>query len=151
MFDFINRKREFQTLQESFLDHVLKSHGCLSYLVQGRKGIGKSRLIQEFITSIEADKRIASRIPKFRQRLHVIEYECSREASGPYLPFVEISKQMQERQKTFRILKQIGMLAISFLPIHDMIEDFLKLGTAINSGETAEAVQARETRLFRKY
>ena len=151
MFDFINRKREFQTLQESFLDHVLKNRGCLSYLVQGRRGIGKSRLIQEFIAGIEADKRIASQIPKFRQRLHVIEYECSQEASGPYLPFVEISKQMQERQKAFRILRQIGMLAISFLPIHDMIEDFLKLGTAINSGETAEAVQARETRLFRKY
>ncbi|MBN1482317.1 hypothetical protein EH223_08980 [candidate division KSB1 bacterium] len=151
MFDFINRKREFQTLQESFLEHVLRYHGCLSYLIQGRQGAGKTRLIHEFIDSIESDKRLASQIPKFRRRIHVIEYECKKELSTPYQAFVEISKQIQEQQQTFRILKQLGMLAIAFLPIHDIIEDFLKLGNAINSGETEEAIRAKETRLFTKY
>lgn len=151
MFDFINRKREFQTLQESFLEHVLRQRSCLSYLIQGRQGAGKTRLIHEFIDSIESDKRLASQIPKFRRRSHVIEYECKKELSGPYQAFVEISKQIQEKQQTFRILKQLGMLAIAFLPIHDIIEDFLKLGNAINSGETEEAIRTKETRLFTKY
>ena len=151
MFDFINRTREFQTLQESFLDYVVKKRDCLSYLVQGRHGLGKSRLINEFINSIEADKRIASRIPKFRSRMHVIEYECKKEITEPYQPFVRISTQIQEQQKKYRILRQIGMLAISLLPIHDVIEDFMKLGSAINSGESDEAIRARETKLFTKY
>ena len=39
----------------------------------------------------------------------------------------------------------------NIVTIHDVIEDFLKLGNAINSGESAEAVRARETKLFTKY
>ncbi|MBN1558780.1 protein kinase, partial [candidate division KSB1 bacterium] len=151
MFDFINRKRELEALQDSFIGHVLRDRGSLSYLIQGRRGAGKTRLIHEFIAGIESDKRIASRIPKFRSKIHVIEYECKQELTGPYLAFVEISKQIQEQQQTVRILRQAGMLAISLLPIHDMIEDFLKLGNAINSGETEEAIRSKETRLFTKY
>ena len=33
MFDFINRKLEFQTLQDSFVEHVLHDRSCLSYLI----------------------------------------------------------------------------------------------------------------------
>ncbi|MFC1633671.1 protein kinase [Planctomycetota bacterium] len=151
MFAFINRKLELQALQDSFSDQVIRDNSCLSYLVQGREGVGKTRLVHEFIDNVESDKRIASFIPKFQRRVHVFEYECKKEVTGAYQAFVEISKQIKQQRQAFRILKQVGMLAISFLPIHDIIEDFIKLGDAINSGEEKEAIRNKEIRIFRKY
>lgn len=150
-FKFTNREKEFQHLQDSFIEEVIKNRKCLSFLIQGRTGSGKSRLIGEFINRINKDKYIVAKIPKFKKDAHVIRYNCSQEITGPYLPFMEVTKQIKEQTQKYRILRRIGMLLISLLPFHDVIEDLQKLGEEIQTGESEDAVRKHEIKVFQKY
>lgn len=150
-FKFINRDDELYQLQQDFITEVIQHKKCSSYLISGRRGAGKSRLIHEFLNSLEADQRIAVNIPKFRRNVHAIEYACREDGAEPYRPFMEIKDQIERQQKGFRILRYAGMLLISFLPIHDVVDDLRKLVGEIGRGVTEEAIRSKETATFAKY
>ena len=150
-FKFLNRDDELYQLQQDFITEVIQHRKCSSYLISGRRGAGKSKLIHEFINSLEADQRIAVNIPKFRRNVHAIEYACREDVAEPYRPFMEIKDQIERQQKGFRILRYAGMLLISFLPIHDVVDDLRKLVGEIGRGVTDEAIRSKETATFAKY
>ena len=46
-FKFINRDDELYQLQQDFITEIIQQGKCSSYLISGRRGAGKSRLIHE--------------------------------------------------------------------------------------------------------
>jgi|GEM_PF-1191827 serine/threonine-protein kinase len=150
-FDFCDREQELQELIHSFVSEVIKKRRCLSYLVEGRTGIGKSRLIEEFLNEIENNRYIAAKIPHFNRQTNIIEYDCTREQSEPYLPFMEITKQIRAHAQKLRILRRLGMLAISIFPIHDIVDDLQRLAEEIRSGEAEDTIRTKELKVFQSY
>ncbi|HDO23808.1 MAG TPA: tetratricopeptide repeat protein [bacterium] len=151
-FQFYNRENELRVLLEAFELEVVRKKGSLAHLIQGRTGVGKTRLVQEFINRIGEDKSIASRIPNFSQAIHVLHYNCRKESREPYLPFVKITQQIKKRTQKYHILQRIGMLAIALFPFHDVIDDLQKLAEEIESDKSAEdAIRKKEIKIFRKY
>ncbi len=155
-FPLIGRNDELFQLQDSFLHEIIEEKGqkqSLSYLISGRQGIGKTRLVHEFLNSIQSDQRIALHIPRFQKAKHIIEYNCTKGTSRPYQPFIEIQKEIEVQHKTRRILKNLFMLSISWLPInlHDMIEDFEKLHDDISSGVSEDRKTELEIKTHGKF
>lgn len=153
-FQFIGREKELRELQDSFLSQVVRKRFCLAYLIQGRDGVGKSMLIEEFISSIETTKKIAVELPKFSKGTHVIESDCPKETKGPYFPFKEIAEKISERRKKYRIFKRIGMLVLDLMPwfnIRDIFDDAEKLGDEFSSSEKGESARKEEIKRFNGY
>ena len=150
-FKFYNREQELNLLKKSFLNRTVLNKKSHSFIIQGRLGVGKTRTIMEFINSIETDKQIHHKIPKFRQSKNVFIYNCQRDNDEPYQAFIELTKRLEEERKKFRILQRIGMLFISLFQIYDLIDAFEKLSKEINAGESEEAIRLKETKIFNKY
>jgi len=64
-YPFVGRESELADLKAAFIEKVLRGHGCLAYLVQGRKGVGKTRLMMEFLQSVQNDVLLHADIPTF--------------------------------------------------------------------------------------
>ncbi len=124
-YPFVGRKTELEDLQKAFTDKVIKEHRCLAYLVEGRKGTGKTRLIDEFIGSISINKHLHAQIPAFDERKHVIRYQCAESEGKAYQPFESITNQLQKWQKVRFILVKLGMVVLAIFNV-DTIFTYLK-------------------------
>ena len=93
-YPFVGRESELKDLQRSFAEKVLHQRGSVAYLVQGRPGIGKTRLVKEFMKSIHTDVLLHSEIPEFDEQKHVITYDCAESEGTPYEPFERITNEI---------------------------------------------------------
>ena len=155
-FKFTGREEELFELQDIFIKEIIEQKNqkkCLSYLISGHHGVGKTRLIREFLNSLQVDQRIAIHIPRFRKEKHVIEYTCTKDIVKPYQPFIEIQREIELQYKTRRILKNLFMLSISWLPInlHDMIEDLEKLREDLSGGISDDRTAELEVKTHGKF
>lgn len=151
-FDFYDRRGEVDMLLEAFEGEVIKNHRCLSYLIQGRLGVGKSRFVHEFINNIENKIHIAGRIPKFRKDKNVIEFTCSEHDKKYFKAFIDMEKQRYSRARQLRILRRIGMVLLTFVNIvYDFIDAFEKLAEEIKESEDSDSIRQHKIKLFNSY
>ena len=62
---FIQRTEEIERLISIFKDEVISRKTCASVYLSGRLGVGKTRLIHEFIERVLVDNSIMTSIPNF--------------------------------------------------------------------------------------
>jgi tetratricopeptide (TPR) repeat protein len=149
---FLDREQEINDLTDAFLNKVIKQHRCAAFLITGRTGIGKTKLIHEFMAKIESDEKLAFHVPHFRRYKHAIEYLCQEKGGvEPYLAFIDLKKKMEQQQKHFKLFQLIFMLLISVLPIHDLVDDLNRLVEEMKTNASSEGVRRKELRIFSRY
>ena len=82
-YKFFNRLAELKELLKSFETRILKERRTLGYIIKGRLGVGKTRLVEEFIDKLQ-DVEIMSEIPAFDPSRNIIRYSCEAQDSDPY-------------------------------------------------------------------
>ena len=149
-FKYIKRTKEIHTIQQGFYN-IVSNRSSNSFIIQGRNGVGKTRFIEEFFSSIENDKYIMNQIPEFLSEKNIIRYSCNQVQASPYQPFIEITKQINQKARAHRILMRFGMLLISLFPFHDAIDDLQKLGSEISETNLSDNAKKKELKIFQKY
>lgn len=147
-YDFVGREIELDKLKNDFDNTVVKSKKCLSYLIQGRKDVGKTELVEQFLNNIENDIGLKSEIPKFNRERNVIHYHCTAENKTKYAPFIKIRKKIEQRTKLLKIFYGIVNVIIASVGINDLIKEIQKLVGTL-TGTTPTNVD--EVKEFNKY
>ena len=154
-YEFYGRESELQELLTSFDDIVIKKKKCLTYLIQGREGIGKTRLITEFIKNINSNIGLRSDIPKFDLKKNVISYTYDQKSNVPYSALQEIKQKIIEREKFFRIISSFFsiLLAIPIIGVNDLIEAGKKFWRNIKGGIQDSEIEKskQDIKIFNKY
>jgi len=155
-YNFFGREVEQERLKNDFDDKVVKGKKCLSYLIQGRKEIGKSELVNKFIDEIELDIGLKSEIPKFNRERNVISYKCTPENKKEYAPFIKIRNEIEQRTKLLKIISGIASVIMAFpiIGVNDLIEALKKLfrtitGEHISSEEIERRKKIKEFNRYR--
>ena len=149
MFPFIGREKELENIKATFRK-VLKYKTSSAYLLQGRLGIGKTRLITEFIENIERDLTLYSEVPNFNSQKHVITYKCKKE-DGPYSSFFAVTNEIIRRKKLLNIFNKTVQFFLAIFGINDALNALKELAVSINEGAKKEIVLKKEVELFNKY
>lgn len=120
-FPFCNRDRELQDLIKA-RDRMTTHRNCEFFLIQGRRGIGKTALVRAFLQHNETDFSWHQRIGNADPRDLVIEFDCQ-QGSEKYLePFKAIGSQISQRKAGTNILLRFLLLLVSWLPVYDIVD-----------------------------
>jgi len=149
-YHFFNRKSELKELIGSFEKKIAREKGFLGYIIQGRAGIGKTRLVDEFILRLN-DVEILSDIPKFNPSKHVITHVCEREDSEPYKAFMKITEEIYRSFKWQIILIKTFQLGLAVFGINDALNAMGDLVLAIKKGKDERKLIKKETATFNSY
>jgi len=150
-YPFVGRESELKDLQRSFAEKVLHQRGSVAYLVQGRPGIGKTRLVKEFMKSIHTDVLLHSEIPEFDEQKHVITYDCAESEGKPYEPFERITNEMVKQQKLRFVLSETILLILSVFNIDTTITHIKVIFGSLFGKPKEQGVTADEARRFNRY
>jgi tetratricopeptide (TPR) repeat protein len=150
-YPFVGRESELTDLRSAFSDRVLRGHGCLAYLVQGRNGVGKTRLMTEFIRSIQEDVLLHSDIADFRLNEHVMVYDCSQSLGKPYEPFKSITEKIHSQQRLLHLATETFFLVLSVFNVDTILGHLKSIGAILLGKETRDDPAEKETVLFNRY
>ncbi len=132
-FKFINRDLELKKLIESFEDIASRKKLKSGFVIQGREGIGKTRLVNEFIARITSEIYrkdtidIISRIPKFNEKDHIIGSVCEDGNIEDYKAFKKIKEEISKHNNLIDIIKDSGSVLLAAFGINDLIEALKRL------------------------
>lgn len=151
-YPFFNRKRELEELNNGFRKHVIRGVGGRfpGYIIKGRKGIGKSRLIHEFIDGLQ-DVEILSDIPNFDPKKHVIEHACHIDENDPYFPFVKITEHIYQEQRWRTIGIRFLQLGLAIFGVNDAMNALNDLVGAVKKGKSDSVLSKKEAKTFNTY
>ena len=82
--EFVGRRGELDFLREEF--RVACDSRARFVIIEGEAGIGKSRLVREFVRGVLDDASVATG-------------HCSEHVRSPYLPFIEIAEHLDPRAR----------------------------------------------------
>lgn len=150
-YDFYNRTAEIKELTDAFKQKVINKRSLLGYIVQGRKGVGKSRLIHKFLNKLEFDIELHSDIPGFEIEKHVIEYICDKDKREPYLPFIRITEEIRKRNKLYNVFIRSMQLGLAVFGVNDALNALNDLVKTIDKGKNDKIIIKKETSTFNKY
>lgn len=150
-YNFYNRTAEIKELTDAFKQKVINKKSLLGYIVQGRKGVGKSRLIHEFLNKLEFDLDLHSDIPGFEIEKHVIEYVCDKDRREPYLPFIRITEEIRKRNKLYNVFIRSMQLGLAVFGVNDALNALNDLVKTIDKGKNDKIIIKKETATFNKY
>lgn len=150
IYPFYNRQNELRELLNSFEQQVIRQHKTLSYVTRGKKEIGKTRLIQEFINKIQGIEYL-SEIPHFDVKKQVITYKCSKGLEQPYNAFINITKEIYNTTKWLNILIKSFRVGLSFFGINDIVDALSDFNEAVKKTKNNEKKQIKEAKLFNRY
>jgi serine/threonine protein kinase/Tfp pilus assembly protein PilF len=148
---FIGRDSEINDLTSAFTRKVLWGHGSLAYLVQGRSGVGKTRLIQEFLRRVQDDVLLHADIPAFTIDEHVIVHDCAQSQGKPYGPFTSITDRIHTQQRLLHLTTEVMFLALSVFNVDTILEHLKSIVSILLRKENRTEVVERETLLFNRY
>lgn len=149
-YTFYNRLTEQKELLKSFEQKILKERKTLGYIIRGRLGIGKTRLIEEFIKKLQ-DVEILSEIPSFDPDNNIIRYSCSPNDNTPYQAFVKITEEIFNRSKLMDIFEKVGKLVLAVFGINDALNAVNDLVKSIQSNKNEKSIAKKEAKLFNTY
>lgn len=150
-YPFLNRKSEIDELKAAFAEKIIKNKTTLGYIIQGRKKIGKSRLIEEFLNIVENDIEIHSDVPNFTRDKHVINYICDKDIIKPYLPFIKIAEEIRKKNKLINISIKFVQLGLAIFGINDALKALKDLVDNIQSGKSERVLDKKEVTTFNRY
>jgi serine/threonine protein kinase/Tfp pilus assembly protein PilF len=152
MYNFYNRKNEIKELLSSF-DALVKEKHSECFIIQGKKDIGKTRLVQEFVAQIEKDIRILHRIPTFKGNKNVIEFSCQADTISPYYPFIGITKEIKNRAKLFDVGVKFFQIILAIFGINDALNALKDFAHTVSepSDQNSEKTERRKIKIFNQY
>lgn len=150
-YGFVGRQKELEKMKAAFSEKVIHDHGFMAFLIQGRRGIGKTRLVKEFIDSLESDVALASDIPEFDKQRHVITYDCNESTGKPYEPFIKIGKEIERRQFLFQLVYKAVTVILAVININDSLVALGDLWLLVRGKQGNRASEKKEIREFNKY
>lgn len=157
MYDFIGREIELDRLKNDFDDTVVKNKKCLSYLIQGRKDVGKTEIVLKFIENIENDIGLKSEIPKFNRSKNVISFSCTHENKKEYAAFQVIKDEIEKITRWRKIISSLFSVIMAFpiIGVNDLLEAGKKLygnitGSYISFEEIEKKKKIIEFNRYRK-
>lgn len=158
MLDFVNRNEELDGLRDSFFQIVGAQQGCVSYIIRGRRGIGKTRLIDEFISRMETDTGLGNlpKFKKFKKEKHVMQYTCLKDEDEPFEPFIyqKASSDISQSKTLFRFLKivfRVITIAIKVVVGSALVEDMKQLGVEVKKRASDDSIHKKEIKIYNKY
>jgi tetratricopeptide (TPR) repeat protein/serine/threonine protein kinase len=149
-YPFYNRKSELGELKSLFEENILGEKSTLCVLIKGRKGIGKTRLVNEFVNLITTDLEIISRIPQFTLENNLIEHTCTVE-SGPFDPFFKVANKIRSKEKFLRVLISAFRVLLAIVNVNEVLRSLEDLADSIKREESSENLLKKEIKTFRKY
>jgi len=152
-YTFVNREKELEELLQSFKNVIARKTLKAGYILQGREGIGKTKLVNEFINRIEGDVEIFSEIPKFSKGSNLINYTCIEGERQPYRPFIRIKQLIDENNKFKRILIKLFkvFMSIPIIGVNDLYNALADLGKDIAEEEDSVSIRKKEAKVFKSY
>lgn len=155
-FPFCDRKDEMSRLRGTFAE-ITKNPGTSRFiLIQGRIGIGKTRLIEEFLEEASSDLLTAADVPHFDGEKHILVQSCPETNTSPYKPFQRIGQMMWDRMVRFKIIYGVIRVFLAIVGINDGIEALNKLAKEVKKTEGepeagANKNHAEEKKVFQNY
>ncbi len=150
IYQFYNRSKELNDIKSNF-EKSIKNKSQIAYLIRGKRGIGKSRLILEFFNEIEKDIALISEIPSFRKEKDIISFQCEQNNLTPYHPFIQITKAILKQKKIFNIGFKIIQVFLAIFGINDTLNALEELANSVNENKNAEKLKQKEIKLFNQY
>jgi tetratricopeptide (TPR) repeat protein len=152
MYNFYNRENEIKELISSF-ESLVHEKQSKCFIIQGKKDIGKTRLVQEFVSQIEKDVRIISSIPTFKGNKNVIEFSCQEDITSPYYPFIGITKEIKKRARLFDVGVKFFQIILAIFGINDALNALKDFAQTVNEkGEQkSEKIERKEIKIFNQY
>ncbi len=149
-YKFYNRLSEQKELLRSFENYILRSRKSLGYILRGRRGVGKTKLAEEFINKLQ-DVEILSEIPSFDSDKNIIRYACAEGENTPYQAFVKITEEIYNRSKLMDIFEKILKLGLAVFGINDALNAVNDLVKSIQSNKNEKSIARKEAKLFNTY
>jgi tetratricopeptide (TPR) repeat protein len=149
-YKFYNRFKEIKDIKGNF-EKAIRNKSHIAYLIRGRKGIGKSRLISEFINEIEKDIALLSEIPSFNKEKNVISFQCELNNITPYHPFIQITKSILKQKKFLNIGFKLLQLILAIFQVNDTLSALENLANSVVEDKNTEKLKQKEIRLFNQY
>jgi serine/threonine protein kinase/Flp pilus assembly protein TadD len=150
-YPFVDRESELAELRATFTEKVLRAHGCLAYLMQGRNGVGKTRLMKEFLRTVQDDVLLHADIPAFRVDEHVMYFDCADAKGKPYEPFKAITDKIHSQQRLLHLIQEAFFLVLSFFNVDTILGRLKSIGTILSDKKKDEEKAERDTALFNRY
>ena len=150
IYQFYNRSKEKEDIKTIF-EKSIKDKNQSAVFIRGKKGIGKTRLVTEFKEIIKKDIDIRSEMPSFNAEKNIISYQCEPKNAEPYLPFIEITKLIQNRIKIFEILYNIFQVVLAIFQVNDTLNALKNLANSVYEDKNDIKLKQKEVRLFNQY
>lgn len=151
-YNFYNRKAELVKLKKEFKDKVIDKKECLSIIMLGENGAGKTRLVEELLNEIIEDKGIISEIPKFKIENNVLRYNIESENPESYEPFKKIKELINIYDKVVEISIKTGQFALALVGVNDAVNAFSDLFKTVKSDDNvAKKKNKKDVKLFNDY
>lgn len=154
-YPFYNRDAEIKELKTAFEKEVIKKKSVLAYIIQGRKKVGKTRLIEAFIREIESNVELRSDIQKFEVEKYVIRYSCKKQEEKPYQPFIRITRELRRINKIQNISIKVAQVGLAVFGVNDALNAIKKLADELMEDENKKRqrknIARNEARVFNKY
>ncbi len=149
-YNFYNRLTELKELLKSFENQMLNNRRALGYVIRGRKGVGKTRLAEEFISKLQ-NVEILSEFPSFDPDKNIIRYACNEGDDTPYNAFVKITEEIYNRSKLMDIFEKVIKLGLAVFGINDALNAVNDLVNSIQKNKNEKSINRKEAKLFNTY
>jgi predicted ATPase len=149
-YQFYNRSKEINDIKANF-EKSIQNKSQTAVLIRGKKGIGKTRLIYEFIKEVENDISLLAEMPTFDKERDFITFKCDQNNSTPYLPFIQITKSILKQKKFFNIITKLFVVILAIFSINDTLKALEDLANSVNENKNSEKLKQKEIKLFNQY
>jgi len=149
-YNFYGRKNEIHGLLNAFKQKVIKKQNTLGFIIRGRRKIGKTRLIEEFVEKLQ-DVEFLCEIPKFNIKKNVIRYKCSKNDNIPYEAFLKITKDIYKQTILVNIFIKFLRVGLAVFGINDILEALNDFVNSIKNEGNDNKIYIKEAKLFNKY
>ena len=150
LYDFYDRKNELKELLSNF-EELTNEKQSKCFIVQGKKDIGKTRLVNEFVNQIEKDVRLISNIPEFKKENNLIKFTCEENSSSPYYPFINITKDIKKRTKLIDLSIKFIQIILAIFGINDTLKALNDFANTVNENKDSEKLRKKEIKVFNQY
>lgn len=150
------REKESSRLEDILIKEILPKKNNKTILVRGPLGVGKTRLINEFIKFLSS-QRVANLMPDFNPHLHIIRYNYGRNArdTQPYEAFKKIQEEIDKKNKKIRLLSRLARFFLSIFGINDMLDAAQNVineaRDSKSENEKARKILSKEFNRYKKY